>query len=582
MKNLNPHFFILILLISCSIAVIIKNKHSKTLLEIKQQPDVHNIIIFGNIGEIEYIKNSTSFSENLETKEKEDYYEKNIFTQKYFTKKLSCVVTDKETNSTINLLNEKGLTNFEKVLYDKDVLGFVQISDEILFLGYVANPEYRNLTFEKTGKQTSDYLSFFESRIKCGWNIFLNTLKKVSLATVITNEDKENIFVSDKIKFNIGKSINRDLEDVIMGNLGTFIDEKSKYEGKKKAEGFIDSEKTSLMNTTSSGFSKFALGKTPIIITIVYQDFTLQIIDFDSNILSCLAADNEAEYNLCSKTRSFSNLTYQESFKYALKLDNILNKKVIKSTDQKKVWKVMRAFHSPILSGRKSNLFYYKNITAINSNGEPITFNLWESIKSNLINIFFSASDNNASVNVIPYSVTNFENTKFNCFKNTYEDIGCYYRLKDAADDQIDYSKVPMTKKVCDNDLFYKLPYKSNTNKTEESFMYVFNVGNSGSNLEKIDFGYTANAYLFWARAQKDFESKQFIHGFAYLSITKDYFEVNFMETEVKYEDKKTKSYRAATFRITESPIPQQSKLIQYIKNSICKDFLVIGRSGTI
>lgn len=586
-NNLNFHFLILFLLINCSLAKILKHKSSKTFLESKQQPDIHRMVIFGNTGEIDYFKNSTLFSEKMNQAEKEDFYEKNIFTQKYHTNKLSCLVNDKDSNSHINLLNEKGLTNFEKVLYDQEVLGFIRKANEVLFLGEIIIPEYQELVYKKKAKTNSDNTSFFESRIRCGWNIFLNALKNAKLAKITTNEEKiENIAISDKIKFNKGRysqSINRDLEDNFISSFSIFTDEKIGPEGETKAEGFVNSEKMSALNiTNSNGFNKFALKKSPILINVVYQDFTLQIVDFDSNILSCLKTDNEADFNVCIKKWTFTNLTFQEATIYALKLNEILTKKILQNQENKKVWKVMRAHHPPLFYSRKSNRFYFQNITATNNKGEQITFNLWDSIKQSLINAFFASLDNNASVNIIPYSISDFVDVKFNCFKKKYEDVGCYYYPEKNAGSEIDYSKAPLTKKFCDNNLFYKLPFKANTNKAEESFLYVFNVGNSGASLEKLEYGLVTNAHLFWARVQKDNDLKQFIHGVTYVRFTKDFIEVDFMETEVNDENKSTKTYKSATFRITESHIPDQVNFNQYIKKSVCKDYLVVGRSGSI
>lgn len=575
---LNLHFFLILLLINCSPALQIRQKIKNTFIELKQQPDTYNMVIFGNTGEIQFYTNLTSLSEDLNDKEKETYYEKNIFSQKYTTNRLSCHVTNKDSNS-VNLLNEQGLNNFQTVLNDKVVIEYIRISDEILFLGDIVNPGYDKFIFKNIGKKNAKNLSFFESRIKCGWNIFINTLKNANLAKITTNQKKDKIEISNKLNFNKGKfsqKINMDLEDSIINNFKIFEDKKRGHVGKINTEGFLNSKITPL-NLTSADSNRFSLGKTPIITTVVYLDFTLQIIDFDSNLLNCLSFDNESDYMVCIKKRSFTYLTFHEATNYALKLNKILNTKVVKSKAGKQVWKVMRAYHPPIYSLRKSNLFYFKNITAI-SNGGSITFNLWESIKKNLINIFFSSSDNNASLSVVSYSLVEFTNSKFSCFRRKFEDVGCYYYLKTG--DQIDYSKSPLTKKDCDNDMFFKLPYKANTNKIEESFLYVFNVGNSGTKLEKLEYGYTANSFLFWARAQKDYNIKEFIHGFALTTFTKGYIDVKFMETEIVNETKSTKTYKAATFRVTESAIPDHEKLNQFIKQSICKDFLVEGRGA--
>ncbi len=411
-------------------------------------------------------------------------------------------------------------------------------------------------------------------------------MKNANLLKITTKEDKEEIAISGKIKFSKGRNsqlIRRDFEQEIMSNFTTFNDEHSGSNAETKSEGLLKSEITNLNTSTNNGFNNFPLGKTPIITTVVYDEFTLQIIDFDSNILRCLFNDTEAGYINCTKDKYVSKYSFKEASKYALALDKILNEKVLKSDSNKKIWKIMRANHSPLYSTSKSNLFYFKNLTALNSNGEPVTFNLWKSIKRNLINIFFSAKVRSASVSIIPYSIKDFENTNFDCLKQKYKDSGCYVHLDKDETNQIDYKKLPTIKNNCYNNLFYRLPYKENTDKAEESLMYVFNVGNSGMNLENMEFGNIANAYLIWKRSQKDFYSSKFIYGFSHVSFRKDFVEVDFLETQVNKEDKSTKTYKAATFRIsTDSPIPDQTKLNHYIKNNICKDYLVIGRSGTI
>lgn len=577
-KNINMLFLMLFLLINCSVAIQVNTQSS--FLQLKQQPDIHHILIFGNIGEIEYYRNQTNLSENLNDEEKETYYEKNIFTQKYKTNGLSCKIQDKDLNS-IDLLEEKGLINFQTIFNDQVVREFVKESEEVLFLGNTINPEYSELSYKNSYIKNEKNLQFFESRIKCGWNIFINILKKAKLAQVSTNQNEEIIKISDKINFSKGKFsqlINMDLEDTIVNNFTKFEDEKTGHEGKVKTEGFSNVEITDLNNTSSKSI-RFSLSKTPVITTIVYSEFTLQIIDFDSNILACLANDDDSDYKICSRKSSFSYLSFEEASRYAFKLNTLLNKKIIKSERGNQVWKIMRAYHAPLYNHRRSNRFYFKNITAM-INGESITFNIWESIKKNLINIFFSASDNNTSLNIIPYSLDDFVETKFSCFRKKYADVGCYYYKK--SNDKIEFSQTPLTMKNCNNDMFYKLPYKAYSNKLEENFLYVFNVGNSGTYLEKLDYGYTANAFLFWARAQEDFLSKKYIHGCTYTTFTKDFIEISFMETQVNQESNSTRTYKAATFRVTESDIPDQKKFNQHIKENICKDFLVIGRKGSI
>jgi len=571
-------FFVLIIIIfhNCSFSSKYKKK-SKTFLKTQQERDYYSMVLFGNIGEVKYFKNLADQANEFKNKyEIEDFYNNIIFSQNINTDNFSCKVSDKNSNN-YDLIKGNGLVHFETVFSDQATQNFIRKANEVVFFGDIINPQYKDLT-SLLPDNRFDNFDFFESRIKCGWNIFINLLKNSKLAEFATQDQINKVNVSEKLNFIPGKyirEINKEHDENLIKNFGIFEDDQSAHHGEIVIENEIDCFRSPSLKKSKI----IPLSKTPTLTTITHVEFILQIIDFDSQLMECLNRQDGPDYLNCNKLK-FSQYSYSEALKYAYKINQILKTKIIKSHPNKRVWKVMRAFSPPIFSNDESNHFYFTNIIYTLDNGKTETINLWKTIRKSLINIFFSSWRNYAALDVIPFSIDNFSNEKFECYNKRFFDSGCYYYPKQNGIYNI--YKHPFLKLKCDNDLFYKIPIKYNSNKLEENFMFVFNVGNSGISMNKIDFGYFSNSATLWARTQKDFNTNEHIYGYNHITFTKDYVEVIFMETKNDSKSSSSGSYKSATFRIADGEIINQKKLIDLIKKSICADYMIEGRSGTI
>ena len=244
--------------------------------------------------------------------------------------------------------------------------------------------------------------------------------------------------------------------------------------------------------------------------------------------------------------------------KYAYRLHYALEHSLFLTDKEHKVWRVLRAVHSPINPKLGDQTPYFVDIRALDNDIEK-KINFMKVFKEKALNIFIGADARQASLSVLPYS-NKYMEAPLTCTQPEGK-YGCYYTEQDKLFKEHAKYKKP---EDCKDDLKYTLPLSLKDIDEKKTMLYVFNVGNAGSDLCGLKEGQTSNGYTIRQRSIKG------DYGFATLYLKGDNFDFKF------HTRRNGKLITAATFEFRDTDKqPDQNVLGNLIKSQFCKKMVV-------
>jgi len=530
-------------------------------------PDEYNLITFGDIGNIDYFAKN-SFANHGIPKPPPDvidkWYSDFLKNQYYDTSNMGCKITLKDSNDikpniTTDLEKEEGLVNFNQVIKNKDVNNLLKQTDGFVLLGDVAYVESKYLVRDNKDDRgvTLDHMDKWRQRIECGWNLFLKSLESIDIIKV-TGGESNNLNnlrrTTDRNQTNSNMNFFLyDNAEILSGNHTFDVDYRVEEKYLRNFKAFSKKNKyLSLEKLTFGGSEKHnnLISYTPKFITITFNNFKIQFLDFNSHIMSCLNGD-EVAYKICNQYNP-SFIPYKEAIEYGKRLKKLF-KKFEDDSSSYKVWRVMRAYHSPLYSENKDSSFYFEDLNLKNK-----TINIFNSMKNKRVNFFIGSNIHNAQVIAYPYS-RKYKQPDLKCNEQPGDRWGCYKVEPNV------FNKNPVFKNQCENNLIYNLPIRDRTDPSQlNDMLYIFITGNSGRLLKGVKEGKKTDGILLWNRSTLDASGK-FNYGFSYSRFSRYQVEIDFYEVD----DGGMNLNKAATFVVKEGKLPDE-KLMEDFMNTKC------------
>lgn len=506
-------------------------------------------MVMGQIAKIDYFEENAFKNEKATAGEAKAWVDANLKKETYKLDERTCKIDVTQNNSTVtkDLDKEGGMETFKALINNGYVVDEFRKSNALLLLGDIVDVGARNLIIE--GKLESKEL--WINRLKCGWNLFFRNLEKFNAARIVPLDFNNPATSAYKIMVS-GET------DVILGNSAHEVDlaevKKIYQEITKKGveSNFYD---YNVIHFTPYDKLNWDINYTsPKLSTFTYEKskYTVQFLDFNSDILYCLTPTIE-EYKKCTDEKKQSSpLEYKELLDYIEKVEMaIRTMKADRPGTQEKVWRVMRSVQSPLNVQDGDPKFYYQDYK---NNGK--TINLFKAMKEMGVEIFISSAMKNAQVISLPYSVEHKFKEMEKCSDKEYQIFGCY----ETKPGKFDMN--PVGSRQCNDKLEYSLPVRDLTDTASTTTMlHVFNIGNSGVDVGKIRGGKMTGGSLIWSRA----EEKN--NGFLQVHFNKMKAEIKFYEV-----DGETKSLNiVAKFEVSGSSMPGNSYMQKFLDDK-CVD----------
>merc|ERR1711957_1115140 len=516
----------------------------------KKDPDF-NMVIFGNFGQVQYYHEFDEMSQKQEKRWHWTSKEIRKETIRIDETKNICYVK-KELNKEKNLNEKDGMDNFKSLLLHATTQLKIDDADNIIFMGEAIRPD-TSTKLEMSEKLYSKFLD----RIKCSWALLLDLITKSKLL-VKKGKDWE---MKEELDVLLGKNLYDIDPKINLDTLSKYVpktknSDVSNADFKKHIKYGIEENFNKLHNADSVVFTS-----APRIITLKSKSLTVQVVDFNSNMILCLDNITEDKYNECIEKKGLHEvkmkpfINWNTARKYAYRLYYALENSLFLPNKNDKVWRVLRAVHPPINPKYGDKAEYFKEIRSLDEKDNTVKITLMTIFKQKALNIFIGADARQASLSVLPYS------NKFVEAEPTYKQkegkYGCYYTEQDKL-----FKEFPkyVTPEKCKDDMKFTLPLSFKDISPSKTMLYVFNIGNAGSRLCGLHEGKTSNGYTIWQRSIKG------DYGFATLYLKGDIFDFKFLEK------KKGKIITSATFEFRDTDNqPDQNTLGALIQSQFCK-----------
>jgi len=268
------------------------------------QTEKYSLAIYGDNGQIAYwFKYSISkkdqtinqnFWDNIISKE----------TYKYDNFKCSVTFNDKTTD----LVENEGFVNFNQLNENKKIRKMVQEADGVVFMGDVLYLETKRLYGGKSGELSLQYNEKWLDRLKCGWNLFFDSLTRIGLATSGSSQSLENGFLKPNSSIVIDEKI-----EILAGNHSQdfYLFAEEEIVSSVSQIPFIQTSPTRnySMQKISEGNTNKLFTESPRFINIEFEEFVIQFIDFNSANTYCLINNDEKEFNKCAFSPRFTPLS---------------------------------------------------------------------------------------------------------------------------------------------------------------------------------------------------------------------------------------------------------------------------------
>lgn len=500
----------------------------------------------GQVGNVDLFSNNLFKTEKASVGQANEWYDKILKKETYNLDNQSCkakfIKDGKEKE--VSLETEDGMENFKKLVINPSVIDLWVKTNALVILGDIVDTGSKYLKID--GKL--DNQNLWEQRLKCGWNIFYQTLQKFNAAKVVPL----NIFNSTTSPY---KVMINDETEVITGSNSLDMDikiEEKLFENMKNFESehkFYKYEKIGFGENVKENWNTISYSPRMITIEFSANKYFIQFLDFNSAILSCMKP-TEDEYKKC--TGSPPNvIQYKDALAYMEKVYLAIFK-FKEDTLTEKTWRVMRSTISPFNSDIGDAEFYFKEFTSGNNK-----VNLYKAMNERMVEIFIASSINNAQVISMPYDVPYISADHTKCDDKATAIQGCF-QTKNKV-----YNEQPTSSQICDTTLMYDLPVRDLTDANQKKTMlHVFIVGNSGKELEQVKSGKMTGGILIWNRAVKQSDGKIFNKGFMRMIFTKNYVEAKFYE--VRSTDQGMQE--VIKFTITPSTLPKTNLVEEFLK----------------
>lgn len=522
---------------------------NKLKVEKKLDNAVYALMVMGQVGRVDLYANNYFKTEKATMSQANEWYEKYLKKEKYNTEKQSCNAEffKDGAKKTANMENEEGMERFKKLAIQPNVFDLWMKTNALLVLGDIVDTGSKNLLIN--GKL--DNQKMWIKRLKCGWNIFYQTLEKFNAAHVVplsltnTTSTAFKVMVNDETEFITGaNSMDIDIkeEEKIFKKIRSMQKEHKYYKFQKEHFGANDKNN---WNTISY---------TPRLITIsFYTKFNIQFLDFNSAILTCVNA-KEDEYKKCAGAHA-SIVEYKDVMAYLEKVYLAIFK-FKDDTLREKTWRVMRTTVPPFNSEAGDAQFYFQEF-AVGTN----KVNLMKAMNEKFVEIFIASTITNAQVISMPYNNTYKYSDPKKCDDKATETMGCFQSKPGKFDEN------PKGTKLCDEKLIFDLPIRDLTNAVAKSTMlHVFIIGNSAKDLTPVKGGKMTGGLLVWNRSVQQSDGKAFNNGFMRVIFAKMYVEVKYYE--VRANDQQMQE--VSKFVVSPSALPKKDDVQKFIDGK-CK-----------
>lgn len=510
-----------------------------------------NLLIFGDNGEIDYFyKNAHKPQKDLQKDAKEasmkKWYEENLLAETYETEGYKCVV--KKAAQEFDLNKEGGMTNFDNFNKNADFKKLLSTAEKIVFLGDMIYPETK---FLGTGGWDKPYVLLNKpkwiERLICSWNVFYRSLEKMNLSKI---SSENGLTVDGKVDF-------------IAGNHSFDIDIHEEENQVKKAI------KTNLVNKLKS--KEHLIGRVanktqqtftvqPRFLRIIFKNFIVKFLDFNSGLLLCVHMKDEATYNDCINKKFLpSAVGFKEARTYYKRLYGAVKFNFKTQDDEPKVtyWNVLRAHHPPANPEDGDEDFYFTpvEIDKLTKEGDKYE-SLFEVMGKMKVHIFLGSHVHNAEVLAIHYSTAIIPKSAFKK-EDRPKEWGCY-----EAPDEL--KGVAVYKQTCTED--FKRSLKFNDADPDKQILYIFVTGNSGRNYDPLRPSDITNGFLVWSRATQN-KAGKFNYGFTFANFSAARVAIDFYELDAD----ENKLVKAASFTVEKGENAPTKKEIDDLKATIQK-----------
>lgn len=489
----------------------VKSFISKENIENQERSSFFNLLIMGDMGQIDYFFKRRQI-QKVSNQQILDWEKKFILNEIYNLKNFSCSIQRIDNRDMIDLIKEDGLENFKSIMTHENFHKKINDADNIVILGDIIYVETKNLLI----KQKLNSFEKWINRLECGWNIFIRALEEVKLIKYDHEKDykEPQALIDSRVDILGGNhdfDVNIFYQEKLYKNLGEFECNKPSV--------FYNMTRTYFGNSNKK---KEIFTYTPVFITIRFPDFEIEILDFNSAMLYCIAK-KESDYDMCMRTNSYTSM--KDSLLYFSKIIEGLNKFNEKQEEKEnyKIWKVIRTHIGPLNPEDGDELIYFD---PINLNGK--SYILIDEIIRRKINIIFSSHVHYSAVMAYSYSRKFIDNRIINptCLNlSKTAGFGCYAAPGEGKDiflNELEFSK------NCQNQKKFILPINNDSDNDKNNILYQFISGNSGRNLEPLKEGRDSNGFLIWSRSMK--ENDKFNYGFSTANFYKNKLEIKFFE----------------------------------------------------
>ena len=509
-------------------------------------------MVMGQIGKVDLFNDNLFKTEKATMSQANEWYDKILKKEKYNLEGQSCKAEFFKAGAKkeSNLENEEGLENFKKLVINPSVSALWMTTNALLILGDIVDTGSKLLRI--SGKLDNEKM--WIKRLKCGWNVFYQTLVKFNAGKVVPL----NLLNKNSTNSNFKVMINDETE-FITGESALDVDIKEEEKIFKKIRAANNEHKFYKLDKLNFGADEKqnwnTITYTPKLITVqFYTKFSIQFLDFNSAILSCVNA-KEDEYKKCAGHVA-AKVEYKDAMAYLEKVFLAIYK-FTKDELTKKTWRVMRTTIPPFNSESGDAQFYFQEFVVGKNK-----VNLYNAMKENNVEIFIASTINNAQVISFPYNNTWAYNDPKKCDDKAAAVMGCY-ETKTG-----DFINDPKATKLCNPKTVYDLPVRDLTNAAALSTMlHVFIIGNSGKDLVPVKGGKLTGGILVWNRSiQQSDGAKSFNYGFMRVIFSKMYVEVKYYE--VRSSDQQLQE--VAKFIVSSSALPKADQTQKFLTNK-CK-----------
>jgi len=506
-------------------------------------------MVMGQVGRVDLFAQNYFKTEKATVSQANEWYDKNLKKEKYTFENQSCKAEffKDGAKKTANLDNEEGMERFKKLVINPNVADLWMKTNALLVLGDIVDTGSKNLNI--AGKLDNQKL--WIKRLKCGWNIFYQTLVKFNAAKVAPLDLKNSTNSNFKVMVN-------DETEIITGANSMDIDIKEEEKIYKKVRSMEKEHKFYKFDKKTFGANDKlnwnTISYTPRLITISFHTkFNIQFLDFNSAILTCVKP-KEDDYKKCAGSHA-SIVEYKDVMAYLEKVYLAIHK--FKDDDLKeKTWRVMRTTVPPFNSETGDSQFYFTEYTVGKNK-----VNLYKAMNEKFVEIFIASAITNAQVISMPYNNTYKYNDPTKCDDKKTEIMGCF-ETKPGK-----FNADPTGTKLCDTKLVYDLPIRDLTNAVAKSTMlHVFIIGNSGQDLTPVKGGKLTGGLLIWNRSVQQGDGKTFNNGLMRVIFAKMYVEVKYYE--VRSNDQVMQE--VSKFTVSPSALPKVDEVKKYLEGK-CK-----------